>query len=207
MLFFLLDFYHWLHTSDTLTMATRSKPDVAFVWLMQCAWMTSRHGKNDRVCRLVERRLVLTITNYRKPVIIHKSIHLWSPGDARSREKLSFSAFGACAIETKMQAVQVGTTEQSFRRARGQARVWILLISLHHRIRAIVQTEDSHVPYQRNYCYIVSLVIYPRMNLFFIYLFGNILKQVININMLLLPIICTYCKWNLIVFIYLKKKW
>ena len=71
------------------------------------------------------------------------------------------SAFGAYDIVTKMQAVQVGTLEQSIRRARGQARIWIVLYSLHHRIRAIVQTDDSHVPYQRNYCHIVSLVTYP----------------------------------------------
>ena len=38
------------------------------------------------------------------------------------------SAFGAYAIETKMQAVQVGTMEQSIRQARGQARMWILFI-------------------------------------------------------------------------------
>ena len=46
-----------------------------------------------------------------------------------------------------------------------KARVWILWYSLHHRIRAaIVQAEDSPVPYQRNYCYIVSLVTYHRIN-------------------------------------------
>ena len=34
-------------------MAIRSKPDVASVWPMQFAWMTSGHGKNDRHCRVV----------------------------------------------------------------------------------------------------------------------------------------------------------
>ena len=76
------------------------------------------------------------------------------------------SAFGAYAIVTNMQAVQVGTMEQSIRWARGQARVWILLYSLHHKIRLIVQTEDSHMQYQRYYCYIVSLVTNPRINPF-----------------------------------------
>ena len=74
------------------------------------------------------------------------------------------SAFGAYTNMTKMQAVQVGTMEQSIRRAGGQALVWIILYSLHHRIRAIVQTEDSHMPYQINNCYIVSLVTYPIIN-------------------------------------------
>ena len=70
----------------------------------------------------------------------------------------------AYAIATKMQAVQVGTMEQSIRQARGQARVWILLYSIHHRIRAMVQPQGSHTPFQRNYCYIVSPVTYPRIN-------------------------------------------
>ena len=74
------------------------------------------------------------------------------------------SAFGAYAVMTKMQAVQVGTMEQSIRRAGGQALVWILLYSLHHKIRAIVPPEDSHSKFQRNYCYIVSLVTYPIIN-------------------------------------------
>ena len=90
------------------------------------------------------------------------------------------SAFGAYAIVTKMQAVQVGIRKQSFRRARGQARVWIHLYILHHRIRAIVQTEDSRMPYQRNYSYIVSFVIYHRKILVLISLFDHILKQVVN---------------------------
>ena len=100
------------------------------------------------------------------------------------------SAFGAYAIVTKMQAVQVETMEQSIRRARGQVLVWIFLCSLHSRIRDIVQPEDSHIPYQRNYCYIVSLANYPRKILMLISLFGHILKQVIN--MLFLPMICSY---------------
>ena len=65
---------------------------------------------------------------------------------------------------TKSQAVQVETTEQSIRRADGQARMRIHLHSLHHRIGAIIQPEDSHIPYQRKYCYVVSLAIYSRIN-------------------------------------------
>ena len=34
-------------------MATRSKLDIASVWPMQCAWMTSRHRENDRYWRVV----------------------------------------------------------------------------------------------------------------------------------------------------------
>ena len=35
------------------------------------------------------------------------------------------------------------------------------LYSLHHRIRTIVTTEDSHMPYQRNYCYFCHLLLIP----------------------------------------------
>ena len=54
---FILDFDHWLHLSDILKRATRSKSDDASVWPMQCAWMTLRHGENDcywRVARVEE---------------------------------------------------------------------------------------------------------------------------------------------------------
>ena len=44
---FLLDFDDWLHLSDILKRTSRSKPDVAFVWHVQCTWMTSRYGEND----------------------------------------------------------------------------------------------------------------------------------------------------------------
>ena len=96
-----------------------------------------------------------------------------SLGCAQSKEAMhdhslvdysTVSAFWAYAILTKMQVVQVGNMEQFIRRARGQALVWILLYSLHHRIRTIVQTEDSHIPYQINYCYFVSLATYARIN-------------------------------------------
>ena len=90
------------------------------------------------------------------------------------------SPFGAYAIVTKMQAVQVGALEQSIRRTRGQVPVWILLYSLHHRIRDIVQPEDSHMPYQRNHYYFVPLATYPRKILMLISLFGHIFKQVID---------------------------
>ena len=42
--------------------------------------------------------------------------------------------------------------------------MWILLYGLHHIIKAIVQPDGSHTSYQRIYCYIVSLVICPRIN-------------------------------------------
>ena len=96
-----------------------------------------------------------------------------SRGCAQSKEAIrnhwlvdnsTVSALGAYAIVTKMQAVEVETMKQCIRRAHGQALVWILLYCVHHRIRTIVQTEDSHMPYQINYCYIVSLDTYPRIN-------------------------------------------
>ena len=77
-------------------------------------------------------------------------------------------------------AVQVGTMEQSIRRARGHARVWIHLHSLHHRVRAIIQPEDSHMPFQWStavFCYSLPI---PEQILMLISLFGHILKQVIN---------------------------
>ena len=156
-------------------MAIRSKPDVASVWHMQCAWMASGHGKSDRFCRVVGMQAIGI--NYCKlsETCHHTQIdsYVTSLGCAQPKEAVqdhwlvdysTVCAFGACAIGTKMQAVQVVTMEQSIRRVRGQARVWILLYSLHHRIRAIVQTEDSHMPYQMNYCYIESLVTYPWIN-------------------------------------------
>ena len=101
----------------------------------------------------------------------HTSVELFvTPwGCAQSKEAIQDHwlvdySFGTFAILTKMQAVQVWTVEQFIRRASGQARVWIFLYYLHHRIGAIVQTEDSHMPYQRNYCYIVSLVTCARIH-------------------------------------------
>ena len=142
---------------------------------MQCAWVVSRHRENDRYWREVGMQAV-DINYYKLSEICHHAkieafVTSWS--SAQSKEAIqdhwlvdnsTASAFGAYAIMTKMQAVQVGTMEQSIRRARGQALVWILLYSLHHRIRTIVQPEDSHMPYQRNYCYIVPIVTYPRIN-------------------------------------------
>ena len=173
--YFWLDFNHWLHPSDTLKMATISKPDIASAWPMQCAWMTSRHRENNLFWRVVGMQAV-GINYYKLSKTCHHAqinAFVTSWGCAQSKEAIqdhwlvdnsTASVFGAYAIMNKMQAVQVGTMEQSIRRARGQALLWILLYSLHHRIRAIVQPEDSHMPYQRNYCYIVSLVTYPRIN-------------------------------------------
>ena len=169
-----MDFDHWLHSRDTLKMATKSKPDIASAWPMQCAWMTSRHRENDRYWRVVGMQAVGI--NYKLLKTCHHAqidafLTCW--GCAQSEEVIqghwlvdnsTASAFGAYAITTKMRAVQVGTMEQSIKRARRQALVWILLYSLHHRIRAIVQPEDSHMLYQRNYCHIVSLTTYPGIN-------------------------------------------
>ena len=142
---------------------------------MQCALMTSRHGKKRPL--LASSR---NVGGWYKLSKLSKTCHhtqvgsfVPSRGCAQSKEAIqdhwlvdnsTVSAFGAYADETTMQAVQVGTMEQSIRRARDQARVWILLNSLHHTISAIVQTEDSHIPYQINYCYIVSLVTFLRVN-------------------------------------------
>ena len=46
-------FYHQLDRSDILKKTIRSKPDVALVWPMPCAWMTSRYGQTDRYWRIV----------------------------------------------------------------------------------------------------------------------------------------------------------
>ena len=126
---FLLDFDHWLHPSETLKRATRSKPDVASAWPMQCAWMTSRHGENDRYWRVVGMQSVGI--NYYK---LLKSCHhaqidafMTSCGCAQSKEAIknhwlvdnsTASAFWVYAIMTKMQAVQVRTMEQPMRWAR-----------------------------------------------------------------------------------------
>ena len=162
-----LDFDHWLHPSDTLKMATRPKPDIASAWPMQCAWMTSRHGENDRYWRVVGMQAV-GINYYEWSKTCHHAqidAFLTSWACAQSKEAIqdhwlvdnsTASAFGAYAITTKMQGVQVGTTEQSIRRARRQVRVWILLYSLHHRIRAIVQPEDSHTLYKKILLYCVT---------------------------------------------------
>ena len=69
---FQLDFDHWLHPSDTLKRATRSKPDVASVWPMQCAWVISGHGENDRYWRVVRMQEVgINYYKLSKPVITH----------------------------------------------------------------------------------------------------------------------------------------
>ena len=87
---------------------------------------------------------------------MHKSMNFLPPGDAQSKEAIqdhwlvdnsTASAFGAYAITTKMQAVQVGTMEQSIRRARRQALVWILLYSLHHRIRGLAYSPKIVICY------------------------------------------------------------
>ena len=161
---------------------------------MQCAWVTSRHRENDRYWRKVGMQVV--DINYYKlsEICYHAKIEAFvtSWSCAQSKEAIqdhwlvdnsTASAFGVYTIGTKMQAVQVGTLEQSIRRAHGQALVWILLYSLHRRIRTIVQqTGYSHMPYQRNHCYIVPVVTYPRLNPYImsISLFGHILNQVIN---------------------------
>ena len=51
--YFLLDFHLWSHPSDTLKTATISNPDVAPVWPMQRAWITSKHGENECYLRVV----------------------------------------------------------------------------------------------------------------------------------------------------------
>ena len=77
-------------------------------WPMQCALMTSGHGKNGRCWRAVGIQDV-GINYYKLSKTIHKSIHLWPPGDAHSRKKLSKTtdhystvyAFGAHTIVKK----------------------------------------------------------------------------------------------------------
>ena len=157
--------------------------------------------ENDRYWRVVGMQAV-GINYYKLSKTCHHAqidAFLTSWGCAQSKEPIqdhwlvdnsTASAFGAYAFTTKMQAVQVGTMEQSIRRARRQALLWILLYSLHHRIRAIVQPEDSHVLYQRNYCYIASLATYPRINHYVYILYFISLSRLCIYSILLM--ICTY---------------
>ena len=183
-------------------MATRSKPDITSAWPRQCAWMTSRHRENGRYWRVVGMQAV-HINYYKLTKTCHHAqtdafLTFWAC--AQSKEAIqdhwlvdnsTASAFGAYAITTKMQGVQVGTMEQSIRGARRQARVWILLHSLHHRIRAIVQPEDSHMLYiKKILLYCVTYYLSQNKSLcWYPYL-------VISLSRLkicsLLPIICTY---------------
>ena len=56
-----------------------------------------------------------------------------------------------------------------------------LLGSLHRRIRAVVQTKGGHIPYQRRYHYIVSLVNCSRINPYMLTsLFNQFLKLLIK---------------------------
>ena len=104
------------------------------------------------------------------------------------------SAFGALAIVTKSQAVQLGTTEQSIRRADNQARVWIHMHSLHHRIRESYSNRtarrSAYAISKKILLYSVTCYLSQKKILMLISLFDHILKQLID--MLLLPIICTH---------------
>ena len=73
---FLLDFDHWLYLSDILKKVTGSKPDVALVWFMQWAKMELEHGEKDRYWCTVNSvgGSYESITDFRKPVVRHKSI-------------------------------------------------------------------------------------------------------------------------------------
>ena len=175
MSFFLLDFAHWFHPSDTLKMATRSKPDAASVWPMQRAWFTSRHGENEFYWRAVGLQevgmnclqIIENLSSYKSRFICDllgmRAVERSYPRPLAGRLFHRLCLRGSY-YRNKDASGAIGAREQSIRRARGQAWVWILLYSLHHRIRAIVQTEDSHTRHIKNCCYIVSHVTYPRIN-------------------------------------------
>ena len=135
--YFLLDFDGWLHLTDILKRATWLKPDVAFVWPMQCAWMASKHmGGGGRVG------------------------FGWGGGpvDKSYPRPLAGRLFSRVGLRGKIfhqKRHKRRKLTQSIRRTRGQAWVWILLKSPHPRIRAFVPPEGSHMPYLGNYCYIV----------------------------------------------------
>ena len=73
---FLLDFDHWLYLSDILKKVTGSKPDVVLIWFMQWAKMEFEHGEKDRYRCIVNSvgGSYESITDFRKPVVTHKSI-------------------------------------------------------------------------------------------------------------------------------------
>ena len=127
-------------------MAIWSKPDFASVWPVQCAWMSSSHTENDRYWRVVGMQ-GLGIHYYKLLETCHNT------------QIDSFVTSWGCA-QLKVAIQNHWLVDYS------TVREWRRLYSLCHRIRAIVQSEYSHMPYQRNYCYIVSLVIYPRINPF-----------------------------------------
>ena len=117
---FLLHFDHWLNPSDTLKRATGAKPDVASIWPMQCALMTSRHRENDRYwCVLGVQEVGIKYNKLSKichHTQVDSSVTFW--GCAQSKEAhqdhwlvdySTVSAFGGYTIVTKMQVVQVGT--------------------------------------------------------------------------------------------------
>ena len=152
--------------------ATGAKPDVASVWPMPCALMTSKRGENDRYwCILGMQEVGIKYYNISKTchhTQVDSFVTFW--GCAQSKEApqdhwlvdyFTVSAFGAYTIVTKMQVGQVATREQYIRRVRGQARVRIHLYSLNHRIRAILQTEDSRMPYQRYHCILCQFLHIP----------------------------------------------
>ena len=56
-----------------------------------------------------------------------------------------------------------GAVNQASTRPSASVDTFVQLV-LRHRIRTIVQPEDSHMQYQRNHCYIVPVVTYPRIN-------------------------------------------
>ena len=126
--------------------------------------MTSNHGENesDRYwCVIRMHQFGIRYDEFSQSIIRHISIFMWSPRDTSSRERHPRPLAGrlfyrpclrSLNIATKMQAAQMG--------------LWSSLPGewLHHRIRAIVQSEGSHTPYQRSYCYTVSFVTCPRLD-------------------------------------------
>ena len=103
--------------------------------------------------------LVQNITNYRKAVIIHRSIHLWLPRGGRSREPSGLTLSPQRCKRRKLGLWDNLSCEHAVKCECGY-----LFCSRHHRIRASVQPDGSHMTYQRNYRYIVSLVACPRIN-------------------------------------------
>ena len=90
-------------------------------------------------------------SSYQRPLVGRLFYRFCLPGFMLSWQRCKRCKSGLWSILSGEQAVKC---------------VWILWYSLLHRTRSIAQTVDSCMPYQRNYSSFVSLVNYPRINLY-----------------------------------------
>ena len=137
--------FYWISNTgwicDILKRATRLNLDVAWVWHVQWAWMTSRHGENDRSWGVV--RVQRVGINYKLSKTCLRNLNVDSfvtfYGNAQSRKAFQDHWLVDCS-----------TSLPSGLKPSPQRCKWsILLYSLHYLIRAIVQPKRSHIPHQR----------------------------------------------------------